>query len=279
MRPRSNVIVMLCSIECCFSHPLATCDSKRNRAFRADIEAWAHVAPRLWIWDYTTNFHNYLLPFPNLRSLGPNIQFFGAHHVTGIFEEDAPDTRQSQFAALHGYVMAKGLWNPNYDANLAVREFTKDYYGPAAVPIRKYLDLIHDYVKRKDIHVGVYFNANSPHLSEELLIAADRLWQEAERLAAGDRDVLHRVRITRLSVDYAILERARLHVLNKLKKTPNDEKLMALAAARFQPFFDVLKTSRITRFREGGAPLDKEAYRRQLAQDLRLPTPDGPVTK
>ena len=34
MRPRPNVIVRLCSIECCFSHPLATCDSRENRAFR-----------------------------------------------------------------------------------------------------------------------------------------------------------------------------------------------------------------------------------------------------
>src|SRR5512138_782014 len=36
MRPRPNVIVRLCSIECCFAHPLATCDSKENREFRDD---------------------------------------------------------------------------------------------------------------------------------------------------------------------------------------------------------------------------------------------------
>ena len=34
MRPRPNVIIRLCSIECCFSHPLATCDSPANRTFR-----------------------------------------------------------------------------------------------------------------------------------------------------------------------------------------------------------------------------------------------------
>jgi hypothetical protein len=28
MRPRPNVVIRLCSIECCFSHPLATCDSR-----------------------------------------------------------------------------------------------------------------------------------------------------------------------------------------------------------------------------------------------------------
>ena len=86
MRPRPNVIVRLCSIECCFSHPLATCDSRENRAFRDDLRAWSKVAQRLWIWDYTTDFAHYLLPFPNQRVRRPNIRFFVANHVKGIFE-------------------------------------------------------------------------------------------------------------------------------------------------------------------------------------------------
>ncbi len=56
MRPRPNLIVRLCSIECCFSHPLATCDSRENRAFRTDLQAWSKVSQRLWVWDYTTDF-------------------------------------------------------------------------------------------------------------------------------------------------------------------------------------------------------------------------------
>ena len=56
MRPRPNVLIMLCSVECCFSHPLATCDCAASKSFRADLQAWAKIAPRLWIWDYTTDF-------------------------------------------------------------------------------------------------------------------------------------------------------------------------------------------------------------------------------
>ena len=92
MRPRPNVVIRLCSIECCFSHPLATCDGKANKAFRADLEAWAKVAPRLWVWDYATDFRHYLLPFPNQRVRGPNVRFYVAHNVKGIFEQDTYDT-------------------------------------------------------------------------------------------------------------------------------------------------------------------------------------------
>ncbi len=77
MRPRPNVVIRLCSIECCFSHPLATCDSEaESRRSAPTWKRWAKIAPRLWVWDYTTDFGHYLLPFPNQRVLGPNIRFY-----------------------------------------------------------------------------------------------------------------------------------------------------------------------------------------------------------
>jgi uncharacterized protein DUF4838/glycosyl hydrolase family 67 len=87
LRPRQNVIIRLCSIECCFAHPLATCDSKENRRFREDILAWQPVAPKLYVWDYTPNFGHYQQPFPNFAALQPNVQFFVQHRVTGLFEQ------------------------------------------------------------------------------------------------------------------------------------------------------------------------------------------------
>ena len=99
MRPRPNVIVRLCSIECCFSHPLATCDSPKTVAFRADLAAWSKVSHRLWVWDYATDFSNYLLPFPNQRVRRPNIRLYVANHVKGIFEQDTYETPNSELAA------------------------------------------------------------------------------------------------------------------------------------------------------------------------------------
>jgi hypothetical protein len=266
MRPRPNVVIMLCSIECCFSHPLESCTSPENRAFRADIEAWAKIAPRLWVWDYTTDFANYLLPFPNQRALGPNTRFFAAHNVKGIFEEDSNQTADSELAALGGYMMAKLLWNPNYDANRARDEFLDGYYGQAAAPIRTYIDLLHDRVERENIHVHIYAATDNPHLNDELLIKADALWQQAENLVAGEPEVLERVKRSRMSVDYAILERARLQTQKKL---PASEPLQELAAARFRPFFAVFERSGLSQLREG-QPLDKAAYRRDVAKDLRI---------
>jgi hypothetical protein len=70
-----------------------------------------------------------------------------------------------------------------------------------------------------------------------------------------------------MSVDYAILERARLETQKALPVHPA---FLSLAAARFQPFVETFRSSNLTRLAEG-TPLDKEAYLRGLAKDLRLP--------
>ena len=115
LRPRPNVIIRLCSIECCFAHPLDKCDSPANRAFCQDLEGWAKISDRLWIWDYVTDFSHYLLPFPNQRVRDDNIRLFVRNHVRGIFEQDTYNTPHSELAPLGGYLTAKFLWNPNYD--------------------------------------------------------------------------------------------------------------------------------------------------------------------
>jgi hypothetical protein len=266
MRPRPNVIIRLCSIECCFSHPLATCDSEANQKFREDIRGWAKVSKRLWVWDYVTDFRHYLLPFPNQRVRNDNIRFFVANNVRGIFEQDTYNTPHSELAALGGYLTAKFLWNPEYDEDTAINEFLEGYYGKAAAPIRKYIDVLHDRVERENIHVNIWVPPTHPHLTDDLLAKADALWQKAEDSVADDADVLRRVRISRMSVDYAILERARAAAgKGQLEKSP----LKPLAARRFQPFCETLKSCALTRIMEWQR-IDKADYCGKLAAALGL---------
>ena len=233
MRPRPNVLIWLCTPWSCFSHPLATCDHAQVKVYRGQLAEWSRVAPHLWVWDYTTDFPHYLLPLPNQRILGENIRFFVENNVTGVMEEDTPNALNSELAALGGYVMAKCLWSPKYDSEKAINEFLNAYYGKAARLIRTYIDTYHDFVKRENIHVGVWFEADAPHLTETFLVDANRLWQQAEDTVASEPELLKRVRTGRLSVDFAILERGRLQALGKLPKHTGFEPLVI---ARFHPF-------------------------------------------
>jgi len=276
MRPRPNVIIRLCSIHCCCSHPIATCDGREDGAwseeFRIALESWAKIAPRLWVWDYTTNFWGYLFPHPKLPIIGPNTRYFVEHNVRGIFEEGCAVTADSALGTLLGYVMAKCLWNPNCDADLAINEFLEGYYGKAAKPIRVYVDLLHDHVVRENVHTTISPATDSPHLTDALLTQADVLWQQAEGLTAAEPEVLRRVKVSRMSVDLAIMERARLQTQQKL---PANAPLMAHAAVRFKPFMETLQSSRLTAIHLRGSAIEKDTYRRELAEVLQIKEPDS----
>jgi hypothetical protein len=207
VRPRPNVIVRLCSIECCFSHPLEKC--AQNKAFVDDIVGWSKVCQRLYIWDYVTNFAHYLLPHPNLDVLEANIRFFIAHGVRGIFEQGEYQTPGGEMLELRSYIIARLLWNPDYGAKRALDEFLAGYYGPAAPPIRKYIRLLHDKVKKDNIHIRCYVQPTAACFTPEIIVQAEKLFVEAEKLAAKQPEVLKRVRIAHMPVQYTILANGR----------------------------------------------------------------------
>jgi len=248
MRLRPNVLIMMAPIGCCFAHPLPACDAAANKEWTADVETWSKIAPRLWVWNYGTNFAHPLVPFPNLRSIAPNFRFYVKHNVKGIFEQCCENSPGIEFAELRGYLLAKCLWNPDCDPEAVINEFLEGYYGKAAEPIRQYIDLLHDKVERENIHLRVFSSQSyapyQPYLAPDLLAKANMLWQRAERLAADQPDVLRRVKLSRMSVDYAIAERARAMV-KKDKQVPLDAKFMRLARTRVEPFTSVLKTSTV----------------------------------
>ena len=81
LKPSSNVIIRLCSIECDFSYPMT---HTTNAKFATDIKAWGNLTNRIWIWNYVTDFANYVMPWPDYHTLIPNTQFFKDNGVTGL---------------------------------------------------------------------------------------------------------------------------------------------------------------------------------------------------
>jgi len=200
IRPRRNVVVRLCSIECCFSHPLETCTE--NRSFRRDTEDWARVAHTLYVWDYVTNFKHYVMPFPNLRVLQPNVQFFVKNNVRGIFEEGSyPDGGGGEFGALRSYLLARILWEPGCDVEEALTEFLEGYYGRAAKAIRGYIDELHNHVERENIHVRIYDDPGI-FLNSDFVKDSLGIFKDAEK-KAGDEKVRRRIRLAALPLEYS----------------------------------------------------------------------------
>jgi hypothetical protein len=206
LRPRPNVIIRLCSIECCFAHPLASCDSNENRRFREDILAWQPVAAKLYIWDYTPNFAHYQQPFPNFDVLQPNVQFFVNHGVKGLFEQgNYSSGGNGEMGPLRAYLLTRLLWNPQADVLQDTREFLAAYYGHAAAEIQSYLELLENQVRNGKAHAHIFESPKqAAYLNDQFIAAAEELLNRAE--SSADNDVVRfRVQVARLPIWYVQL--------------------------------------------------------------------------
>jgi hypothetical protein len=203
-KPRHNVIVRLCSIECSFSKPLS---DERNEKFAADIIGWSKICDRLYIWDYTTNFRHYVMPHPNLRVLGPNVRFFADHNVKGIFEQGAYQSYGAEMAELRAWVLAKLLWNPALDGQKLIDEFIEGYYEPAASHIKAYLNVTHDAVEESGDWLGCFSSHTAKFLSLETLSKGWAHLKAAEASVQNDPDLHLRVQVAQLPVMYTFMVR------------------------------------------------------------------------
>ncbi len=274
LRPRPNVVVRLCSIECCFSHPLQTCSHPANAAFRQDLEGWSKACDRLWVWDYVTSFAHYLVPFPNLRSVGPNIKYLAEHNVRGIFEEGCYTTVNGEFSKLRSYLMAKFLWNPDYDYEKAMTDFLEGYYGNAAILIRQYIDLVHNKCRDDVIHSMIWEGPNAAYLTPEIMEQANALFDVAERAVAADPVQLQRVQIARLPLYYVALERYRppatmsMKLVGDVLLPEEDPKLLPI----WGKVVSISKAAGITAVSEGQNWDSYLATRAPLAEGYKLQT-------
>ena len=221
VRPRENVIVRLCSIECCFSHPMGQCEkeiaaisvdtnsaerfTERPHLFTEDLADWGRAAKNLFIWDYTTNYANYLSPFPNLHVLADNLRLMRAHGVSGVFEQgNYSPGRTSAFAGLKVYLIAHLLWDPEADWRALTERFLAGYFGPAAEPLARYLRLMEESAKRA--HMGIFDAADAPAISDEA-VAEGLLLMDGALSRCETEAQRERVRLERLSPEFLRLTR------------------------------------------------------------------------
>lgn len=181
-KPVKNVLITLCSIECDRSAPI----TEKCTDFADDIRGWHEITDNIRIWDYTTQFTNFLAPFPNFYTLQPNIQFFRDNSAKWVFEQHSDNP--SELFELRSYLMAKLLWNPDANVEEIIIEFTNGYYQEAGIYIKKYIDLVHKKIlENPDFFLFLYGDpsqAFTSYLNPELLEKYNAFFEEAESVVA-----------------------------------------------------------------------------------------------
>ena len=208
IRPRRNVLVRLCDIECPFSMPLATAEHPASADFRHNLADWTALAPgQVFIWDYVADFHNYLLPHPNLLTLGPNIRLFAESGAVGVFEQGDTCSGAGEFAPLRLWLLSHLLWNPAADNRALIDEFVRGYWGEGAAPhLLRAIALVNEPPAAGAIPVRCYHADGSGWMQPATLVAAARAMDAAVVAATAQGEpYATRVRRETLSIRHALL--------------------------------------------------------------------------
>lgn len=242
--PEKNVIVRLCSIECCFSHALDDPSCKANKAFMDDLRGWSAICDKIAIWDYTTNYANFVGIFPDFGVLQRNMQLFAENNVIGIYEEgNYAMEAEGEFGELRSWLICNLFKDPYLDFDAAVSEFCNAYYGAAGPYIKEFIDFITE--KESSRHLGIYQSMRATlGLSIKDTAKCEEIWQKA--LAAASGEELDRVKASMLSWRWYKMESRKSEFANPCAYDGLKEQLIT-----------DINAAGITRLSEMGSPNNK----------------------
>ena len=232
--PRDNVIIRLCTW-----NPILSQKHIERRNIREALTRWKAVCNRIYIWDYTTNFSDYLATFPNFANLQPNVRLFADNHVKGIFAQGNYQSVSGEFGELRAYLLARLLWEPEMEPDAYyghMDAFLEGYYGKGWRYIRNYIDYVQGIVSGSSVsNRGTPTEILPPEQFD--LKLAESWWDQAEAMADSPRDRAH-------------IEKSRLQLLHweLFRDGHTDEK-----DEKAQAFYALLKKHGITHLNEGAA--------------------------
>lgn len=191
VKPADNVIVRLCSIECCYGHTIDDPKCSENAAFLKDLEGWSKICDRLYIWDYVNNYSETYCPFANFQVLQRNMQIFYENGAKGIYEEGNyyMNICNGEFYELRSFLLARLMEDPyRTDYYELMDDYLNAVYGPGGKYLREYLDIItrRSVTPRKHLHIRQQPREALPGLTFGEINRIDTLWKNAKAEAVTD---------------------------------------------------------------------------------------------
>ena len=261
-KPLKNVYPILSSIDSYRSKPLSTENSATS--FRKNLKGWAALTPNIFVWDYSTQFTNYVAPFPNYENIKPNLNYLANADVKGVFLQGSGDT-YGDMAEFNSYLQAKLLWNSNANIEKIKQDFFKGYYGNAAPFIDNYLGKLKQNLGALKVSLDIYGNPINnylDYLSPALLDVYSQILDSAENAVENQAVFLEHVANVRLGLDFVVLQQSKFFGPEKFGYLiPNSDNQNASKnpkwPAKIKKFVAQCKLAGVTELAEGGQTPDE----------------------
>lgn len=125
-----NVYVRIAPISA--NYGVGFADERQQEFYRKVFDGWSRVTENLMVWDYTTNYNEYLWYMPNLNYMQSNLRFYKDIGTVYVMNQSSYDTRGDWQSDLKLYLASKLYWHINYDVNALIEEYIRLQYGVSA---------------------------------------------------------------------------------------------------------------------------------------------------
>ena len=211
--PHRNIIISLATDSATWSWPHLYLSETPRPKFRDAMKAWNDVGATLRIWDYSIVFQYNMQPIPNVPVVSDNFRYYARHGAVGAFVQGTHLGDRGHGAdrsLLRLWVWQQQLWNTSLDTRALVRDFNYGFYGAAGQAMHAYDEFLWRTWERHHMNYLQDGNAKMRYdvlYNRRFLDKAFALMHEAERLADGDREVLRRIGMAKLPLQYVALNR------------------------------------------------------------------------
>ncbi len=192
-----RIVPAFAPITLCRVHGMGQEICPEKMYYRDLMQGWSEAVPVIYKRGYYFNLACPGIPFSMVHRLRREIPIAHELDITG-FRQEVITKWGSETPSL--YVAARLMWDHETDVNALLADFYEKFFGPAAAPMRDYLEMMDAALRDTDHHAGCSFDVIQWYPTE-LRARANALLNTALEMAGDDR-YGERVRIFRQTFDF-----------------------------------------------------------------------------
>jgi len=114
---------------------------KENAAALDMLERMNAAFEEFWVWDYGSNYNNYLIPFDIFGNIAEDFKLLKNYKI-GLYLYQLANSAKNVtgFNSLKTYLLSEFMFNPDRDVDELTDDYFRNVYGAGAAAMRRYYD-------------------------------------------------------------------------------------------------------------------------------------------
>lgn len=192
-KPDPKIVAAIAPIGLCRVHGMNNPICPERSYLKGLITAWTQAVPEVYERGYWFNLADPGMAFIQVHRMDDEIPFYATQGIQG-FRTECTNQWAAQGPSL--YVAGQLMWNAKANSQELMGDFCQKLFGPAAVPMEAYFQLLDERLRDADYHTGSAFDLlnfyppdfrakASAHLKEACKLASKSPFKERVELFAS----------------------------------------------------------------------------------------------